>query len=194
MSTSRTATSILIFLLLVCAQSFTKASAEFDEVAPRGHGLRVFLGYLYDYEPDSTQSRFVEEKLASLGVVSSDRMQLVEYFLELKSEIDVDIEKGTVRMFCGDLARDLHGLELRPVFNALLDFGIATYARYSAIAAADLAGFGYPILVDRLYQDVKDTRGVYVRFEQTGDHEHEYFETERNKICGPTDATPSDGI
>lgn len=170
--------------------SLAYADCESSKFAPAGHGVRVFLGWVYDYEPDSTQSEFVEAKLASFGVSPKDHSQLIEYFRNLDAEIDVDLEKGTARLFCNDRVASLHELELLPVFNAFLDFTDTTYARYSAIATADLAGLGYPDLVGHLYQYAKDAGPFNVRFEPSHDGISEYFEQERAKICNQTEPPP----
>jgi len=173
----------LILSILTFGANSTSAHAGHDDPAPAGHGVRVFLGYLLDYKPDSTQSQFVARKLASFGVQSNDQKTVAEYLLSLDAEIRADIETGEARIFCGDLVRHLDGLELQPIFNAYLDYVDATYARYSAIAASELSGLGYPNLIDRFDEYAKSTGPFGVRFDRSDDEDANYFETERAKVC-----------
>mgnify|MGYP003633409887 CR=1 FL=1 len=179
----RIAKYFLTLLILAFGAYFASANAEHDEPAPAGHGVRVFLGYLLDYKPDSTQSEFVARKLTSFGVQASDQKMVIEYLLSLYVEIRADIEIGEARIFCGDLVKHLDGLELQPVFNAYLDYANATYARHSAIASSELSGLGYPDLIDRFDENAKTARPFGVRFDRSDDEDAKYFESERDKIC-----------
>ena len=174
---------ILPVSILALSAYITNAYAGHDEPAPTGYGVRVFLGYLYDYKPNSTQAEFVTRKLESYGVQPGDHETVVEYLLKLHAEIRADIQTGEQRILCGDYAKRLDGLELQPVFNAYLDFTDATYARYSAIAASELSGLGYPDLIARLDENAKDAGPFGVHFNHLDDDGAEYFESERAKIC-----------
>ena len=179
----RNAKYIFTVSFIALSASITSAYAGHDEPAPAGHGVRVFLGYLHAYKPDSTQSEFVARKLESYGVQPADHETVIEYLLSLDAEIRADIETGQLRMFCGDYTKRLDGLELQPVFNAYLDFADAIYARYSAIAASELSGLGYPNLIDRFDENAKAAGPIGVRFDRLDDDGAEYFESERTKIC-----------
>ena len=188
---SRKAIVALLHISLVCASFPSSADTGSRDVAPAGHGVRVFLGYLDDYKPDSTQSRFVEAKLSSYGVKPADHSVLIDYFRDLDAEIDADIENGTARLLCNARVARLQGIELLPVINAYLDFGDATYARYSALAAADLAGLGFPELISHLYQDAKEAGPFNVRFDITSYERPEYIEEVRAEICDQLDPPTS---
>lgn len=172
------------FLILVLLGSRAVGDTQVGRQVLPGYGLRVFLGYVYDFTPNSTQSDFVEKKLASFGIQSKDYGKVIKYLRSLNGEIEEKTAKGAVRLLCSDSVATLHGAELQAVFNAVLDYDDATYAAYSAIVAADFAGFGYPDFVRRLTADVKSAELVKPRFPVSSNNGSEYFENQRAAICG----------
>ena len=113
-----------------------------DEDAPPEIRFRHLLMRLA-VSPDETGDRG-NRQLQRLGIKSQDIPAVRAYLESLYQEAQAEIDEGIWRLACHSDAESLNGLEIRVVYNSFDDIGFAVFAKYLAIASAELASKGYP--------------------------------------------------
>lgn len=83
-------------------------------------------------------------QLEKLGIESKDIPTVRAYLESLYQEVQTEIDEGTWRLACHSDAESLDGLAICVVYNSFDDMRFAVFAKYLAIASAELASKGYP--------------------------------------------------
>ncbi len=93
---------------------------------------------------DQGDDRFTILQMQAMGFTPNDIPSVLTYLKFLYDEVEAEIARSMWRIACHDNAANLGGSEIRSVYNSLADLRQAVFAKYLAIATAELAGMGYP--------------------------------------------------
>lgn len=119
-----------------------------NENAPAGIRLASFMSwYLVERQRGDP---LINSMLSAGEFRAEDFDSLLAYFRDLQVEIWSELDHGGQRMACHDRASELNVVELRAVLNAYQEFQESTFAKYVAIASAELAPMGYVDFPEKL--------------------------------------------
>ena len=122
---------------------------------------------------DGTRDR-ATRRLGMMGFDSEDIPRVRTYLESLNDEARAEIDEGIWRLACHGDASSLGFLEIRVVYNSFDDLRYAVFAKYLAIASAELANTGY---ADFLYMiDGYPGSGASFRVMST-DHRYAWGDT-----------------
>ena len=113
-----------------------------DEDAPPEIRFRHLL-LMLTAQIDGARDR-ATRRLEMLGFDPEDIPRIRTYLESLNDEARAEIDEGIWRLACHSDASSLGGLEIRVVYNSFDDLRFAVFAKYLAIASAEMASMGYP--------------------------------------------------